>query len=252
MRHFEKKILFILLAVFVYGSCCFSAIAVDNIDEKKELNNGIKKQKQVNNASNNNSNQQEAQNIEYRPEEIDKLFIPFNQDDKINSIDDIKYAEHPWLIENVAKLNILKKHYVIQNDDELRKRYEMEILSKEEERARLNRVENSMLLMSLVYFNDKYWKCSIDGKKVDNLTKNEAHKKASIVKVNKRSILFVLNVTDKDNVALVSKIIAEKKQNYGQYQIIKSGTKKIVMFRLFIGQKIDFDTMEISSISGVA
>jgi hypothetical protein len=122
----------------------------------------------------------------------------------------------------------------------------------EEERVRANRAENSMLLMSLVYFNDRHWKCSIDGKKVDNLTKNNAHKKASIVKVNKGSILFVLNVTDKDNVALVSKIIAEKKQNYGQYQIIKSGTKKIVMFRLFIGQKIDFNTMEISSISGIA
>lgn len=223
MRH-----LFILLTVFVYIGSCFSAIAA------------------------NGNSQQDAQNVEYRQEEIEKLFIPFNQDDKISSIDAIKYAEHPWLIENVAKLNILKKHYVIQSDDELRKKYEMEILSMEEERVRANRAENSMLLMSLVYFNDRHWKCSIDGKKVDNLTKNNAHKKASIVKVNKGSILFVLNVTDKDNVALVSKIIAEKKQNYGQYQIIKSGTKKIVMFRLFIGQKIDFNTMEISSISGIA
>ena len=105
--------------------------------------------------------------------------------------------------------------------------------------------EVNLKLSSLYYYDDNNWGCKINNRFVKKSNQNDAHNDVSIVKVNKDSILFVLNRTKEDDIEKIRKL---KKSNYqyrSDYYIVKNGKTQSVMFRLHIGQSINLKSFKI-------
>ena len=105
--------------------------------------------------------------------------------------------------------------------------------------------EMNLKLSSLYYYDDNNWGCKINNRFIKKSNQNDAHNNVSIVKVNKDSILFVLNRTKEDDIEKIRKL---KKSNYqyrSDYYIVKSGKTQSVMFRLHIGQSINLKSFKI-------
>ena len=54
-----------------------------------------------------------------------------------------------------------------------------------------------------------------------------------------------MNETNEDILKKIKDIQKEKKPYYTNFYIIKHNTKRVVMFRLFTGQSINLETMQI-------
>ena len=98
----------------------------------------------------------------------------------------------------------------------------------------------------MVYFNDKDWivrvnKQIIPYKDKDNL-KNDV---VSILKVDKTSVVFVMNATDEWLVKKVNDLISKNVPYKNSYFVIRQKHKTYVAFKLYIGQRIDLNTMKI-------
>ena len=105
--------------------------------------------------------------------------------------------------------------------------------------------EVNLKLSSLYYYDDNNWGCKINNRFIKKSNQNDAHNNVSIVKVNKDSILFVLNRTKEDDIEKIRKL---KKSNYqyrSDYYIVKNGKTQSVMFRLHIGQSINLKSFKI-------
>ena len=105
--------------------------------------------------------------------------------------------------------------------------------------------EMNLKLSSLYYYDDNNWGCKINNRFIKKSNQNDAHNNVSIVKVNKDSILFVLNRTKEDDIEKIRKL---KKSNYqyrSDYYIVKNGKTQSVMFRLHIGQSINLKSFKI-------
>ena len=105
--------------------------------------------------------------------------------------------------------------------------------------------EMNLKLSSLYYYDDNNWGCKINNRFIKKSNQNGAHNNVSIVKVNKDSILFVLNRTKEDDIEKIRKL---KKSNYqyrSDYYIVKNGKTQSVMFRLHIGQSINLKSFKI-------
>lgn len=177
----------------------------------------------------------------------DDCFVKFDAEQYLNfNIDDIVY-HNMYFLEDDNKFKVFYKTFMIQNDPitqqkEINKNTAENII-------RQNHVKLSdqfVKLTSLMYFDDKNWHCKINNKKFDYKMRNEIHKNVSIVKVNKQSILFVLNNTTEDIINKVIDIKKHKEQYYTNFYIVSNKKKKVLMFRLFIGQTIDLETLKIS------
>ena len=105
--------------------------------------------------------------------------------------------------------------------------------------------ETKLKLSSLYYYNDDNWGCKINNRFIKKSNQNEAHSGVSIVKVNKDSILFVLNKTKEKDIENVRKLKKAKYRYNNDYYIVKNGNVQYIMFRLHIGQSINLKNFHI-------
>ena len=166
-------------------------------------------------------------------------------------------------LENADELKVIKQIITEQLNPEIKKKRIEEQRKKESMQAELEaikantstlvekkqeggRVKRFISLKSLVYFNDKDWivrvnKQIIPYKDKDNL-KNDV---VSILKVDKTSVVFVMNAADELLVKKVNDLIGRNVPYKNSYFVIRQKHKTYVAFKLYIGQRIELDTMRI-------
>ncbi len=240
VKRFYKLFSFI---VVLFSVVCF--ICCNSFSDEKETkiitndNNRALQKEKKNNTSSSSSITERMNNSD--------CFIKFENDKYLNlDIDSIEYYD-AGILEDKNKFKFCYKTFMVQNDPITKQK---EINKNEAENIiKQNNLKIStqfVKLTSLVYFDDKHWDCKINNKTFNYKTQNEVHKNVSIVKVNKQSILFVLNNTTEDIINKIIDIKKKKKKYHTNFYIVSNGGKKVFMFRLFIGQTIDLQTLKIS------
>ena len=184
---------------------------------------------------------------------VDKLFTIF----EIKKALDFDYnkikGENFSLLENAEELKTIKQVIKEQHDPVIKMKREREEKIKKENEQKMQSykdivkpVENTLYISSLFYLSDNAWRTRINRKKITNKEKDKTLiNNTSIVKVNKTSIIFLLQ---KPN-TLVDKVkkIKESKVSYSNnYYLVADGKDIYIAFKLFIGQKINLDTMVIT------
>ena len=158
-------------------------------------------------------------------------------------IDDIQY--YKWfLVESNDEYDFMYNKFLEQNDPVKKKQLEEQINNKNLS-SKAKSSDYNISLTNLTYFNIKNWSCRINNKDITYKNQENCHKNVSIVKVNKQSVLFVMNETNEDILKKIKDIQKEKKPYYTNFYIIKHNTKRVAMFRLFTGQSINLETMQI-------
>ena len=261
-----------------------SKLKIDNI-EKKEQNNDLldeknnlkieiistrenkdkNKSEQDNNEAKNydlaenkeeNKTKQENKDIKKNNKNVfDKLYTIFDFKKAMDfDYNKVKYFNYGFL-ENVEERKIIKqmveKTYKEQEQIEKKKEIKKKISDFNKESNNKKKViirENNILqVYSLVYFNENDWKCKINNKVINNDNLYDIfNNKVSILNINKGSITFMLRRTDSKTIKIVKNIQENKSSYYYNYYIINEKGKDYVVFKLFIGQKIDLNTMKIS------
>ncbi len=184
---------------------------------------------------------------------VDKLFTIF----EIKKALDFDYnkikGENFSLLENAEELKTIKQVIKEQHDPAIKMKREREEKIKKENEQKMQSykdivkpIENTLYISSLFYLSDNDWRTRINRKKITNKEKDKTLiNNTSIVKVNKTSIIFLLQ---KPN-TLVDKVkkIKESKVSYSNnYYLVADGKDIYIAFKLFIGQKINLDTMVIT------
>lgn len=167
--------------------------------------------------------------------------ITFQINEALNiNFDDIKLKDVVELLHENDEYQALRDGFAQQNLDRRKKT----TLTQEDGEG--DYIEDAILkLSSLYYYNDNNWGCKINDKFIKKSNQNNVNSNVSIVKINKDSILFVLNKTKEKDIEKIRKLKKTKYKYSSDYYIVKNGTTKSLMFRLYIGQSIDLNSFEI-------
>ena len=237
----RNRIFFIILMLFLCDICIsFADDVVDSqmhdANAKQILSNRMPENKEKS-QDEKNTFSLEGKPVSYVNNKIihfkiqSALNIKFNDmkpEDEIellHSNDEYQELYNKFLQQNI-RADARKKLAEIQEDDDYTK-------------------DVNLKLLSLYYYNDNDWGCKINNRFIKKSNQNDAHGNVSIVKVNKDSVLFVLNKTKEDDIVKIKKL---KQSNYkysSDYYIVKNGNMKSVMFRLHIGQSINLKSFQI-------
>ena len=176
---------------------------------------------------------------------LNELFTDFDKK-KAQDIDynNTKYR-NPGFIEDEDEIYNIKdtlKGYDVLSDEEIEK-LKKDKTEKKNEVA----VANWMKIYYLFYNGPNDWKCKINNHIITNETEQKLTDNTTILKVNKNSIIFLLN-TISDAYLENIKRFKEKRYAYAEnYHIFTDiDGKQYIVFKLYAGQKIDLDTMQIS------
>ena len=182
---------------------------------------------------------------------IDNLFVNFDVEDVLDfDYNKIKFDNFGFL-ENEEELSVIKHMLKEQQDPELKKIREERDRLRQEVKLRIRnlgaQVERSLKIYSLVFLDDKNWEVKINRETFNS--KNRANKTlfdTGIVKVNKKSVIFLIKKVDDMAVERV-RLIKKKRLPYSDnYYLVKKGKKTYIGFKMFNGQKINLDTMIIT------
>lgn len=176
---------------------------------------------------------------------LNELFTDFDKK-KTQNIDynNTKY-KNPGFIEDEDEIYNIKdtlRSYDVLSDEEVEK-----LKKDKSEKKKDVAVANWMKIYYLFYNGPDDWKCKINNNIVTNETEQKLTDDTTILKVNKNSIIFLLN-TISDAYLENIKLFKERKYAYADnYHIFTDvDGKQYVVFKLYAGQKIDLDTMQIS------
>ena len=224
----------------------------DEIIEIKEINDGQQKITDSEQETINTNLQTKAQGGQaIKDGEMGKLITIFNIERALNyNYNSIKYNNSEFL-ENASEFKIIKQLIKEQRNPEIKKKKEEEKAKKKSlaEAIRKGKIEqpfNGIHLTSLLFFSPEEWTCRIDGQVIKSENRNKKGSRYSIVKVNKTSIVFVLKKTTKKMIKQVEKIVEDRYPYYQNYFTTEENGQTHIGFKLFVGQKIDFDTMRIT------
>ena len=176
---------------------------------------------------------------------LKKLFTDIDKQKTQNfDYNNAKYR-NPGFIEDEDEIYNIKdtlRGYDLLSDEEVEK-LKKDKTEKKNEAA----VANWMKVYYLFYNGPEDWKCKINDKVITNETEQKLTDNTTILRVNKNSIIFLLN-TISDTYLENIKYFKEKKYAYSDnYHIFTDiDGKRYVVFKLYSGQKIDLDTMQIS------
>gem|GEM_PF-6763436 len=198
-----------------------------------------------------------------KTKKVGTLFTIFDKDKALKFSYNTNNSKNYGFLENAEELKVIRQLIVEQKDSEIKKRRLEEERKKESMTATAGKIKSGnssivnsireaggikriLYLYSLVYFNDQDWNIKVNKqiipyKDKDNL-KNDV---VSILKVNKGSVVFVMNDTDDEMIKKVNKLIEKKVPYSHSYFIVKQKHRTYVAFKLYIGQKIDLETMKI-------
>lgn len=216
----------------------------DNEDDDKQDKSKNEKSKKVDNKKTNKKEKKDNILIN-----IDKLFTRFDKKKALDfDYNKITYNNF-MLLENVEELKEIKQAIKNQNDVNFMKKKEIENRNKNNLSSQAifeKPIENVLRISSLVYFNDKDWRARVNGVYVNSQNKDTVSlKDVSVVKTNKISMIFLLKKPN-DKIKEVREI-QKKGGSYNQnYYIVQEGKDTYIAFKLFIGQKINLDTMKIT------
>ena len=176
---------------------------------------------------------------------LNELFTDFDKK-KAQNIDynNTKY-KNPGFIEDEDEIYNIKdtlRSYDVLSDEEVEK-----LKKDKSEKKKDVAVANWMKIYYLFYNGPDDWKCKINNNIITNETEQKLTDDTTILKVNKNSIIFLLN-TISDAYLENIKLFKERKYAYADnYHIFTDvDGKQYVVFKLYAGQKIDLDTMQIS------
>ena len=269
---------FVFFAVNMF-SACFSVNADNNEKEtnmeknvgkvarsKKDIqkiinkrsSNNVNKNKKTNtisetkaNTNNNEKDEKKTYNdllslIDNGRLGINNLFIDFDANKTLDfNYNDVEFHNFAFLEDN-EEIEIIKRILAEQQNPDLKK-----ILNKDGIQQNIifdqnfnKKPEHSLKISSLVFFNRKKWNA-----KINNNLVNQASKKtffeAKIATVNKTNIVFLIQNPSKKIIEKVRLIKDENLSYSNSYYVIKRGNKTQIAFKLYVGQKIDLDTMKI-------
>ena len=184
--------------------------------------------------------------------DFEKLFTTFNTKQALkHNFNDLN-AHYFGFLENANEMKLIRRIIIEQKNPELKRERE----EKEKQSTLLQRqqqvlkttfkssISDIMRVASLVYFNNDNWRARVGGRVISN--KDKTLKNVAVVKVNKTSIAFLLKKTSSQLVEQVKKIRKEGGSYSNNYYLIPDGKKTYIAFKLFIGQKIDLNTLKIS------
>ena len=186
-----------------------------------------------------------------KDEEMGKLLTIFNIERALNyNYNSIKYNNFEFL-ENANEFKIIRQAVKEQKNPELKKKKDEEEAKKKSlaeaiKKGKIKPEFNGMHLTSLLFFSPEEWTCRIDGQVIKSENRNKRGSRYSIVKVNKTSIVFVLKKTTKKMIKQVEKIVEDRYPYYQNYFTTEENGQTHIGFKLFVGQKINFDTMRIT------
>ena len=176
---------------------------------------------------------------------LNELFTDFDKK-KAQNIDynNTKY-KNPGFIEDEDEIYNIKdtlRSYDVLSDEEVEK-----LKKDKSEKKKDVAVANWMKIYYLFYNGPDDWKCKINNNIITNETEQKLTDDTTILKVNKNSVIFLLN-TISDAYLENIKLFKERKYAYADnYHIFTDvDGKQYVVFKLYAGQKIDLDTMQIS------
>ena len=176
---------------------------------------------------------------------LNELFTNFDKQ-KAQDVDynNAKYR-NPGFIEDEDEIYNIKdtlKGYDLLSDEEIEK-----LKKDKSEKKNEAHISNWMKIYYLFYNGPNDWKCKINNNIITNETEQKLTDNTTILRVNKNSIIFLLN-TISDTYLENIKRFKEKKYAYSEnYHIFTDiDGKQYVVFKLYAGQKIDLDTMQIS------
>lgn len=176
---------------------------------------------------------------------LNQLFTDFDKQ-KAQDVDynNAKYR-NPGFIEDEDEIYNIKdtlKGYDLLSDEEVEK------LKKDKtEKKNEAHISNWMKIYYLFYNSPNDWKCKINNHIITNETEQKLTDNTTILRVNKNSIIFLLNTISDTYLENINRF-KEKKYAYSEnYHIFTDiDGKKYIVFKLYAGQKIDLDTMQIS------
>ena len=193
-----------------------------------------------------------SEDINRKTDEADfsNFFVNFDKSKILDFDYNMTTYNNLSLIENDEELKWIKQTIMEYRDPILkRKRESLErySTSSDDSSWTAQTIEKSIHVSSLVYFNKNDWSVTINGKKITNNTKGDyIFFEAKVVKVNKTSVVFLLTNAE-EKITKKVRLIQNNKSSYGQnYYLMHEGGKTYVAFKLFIGQKINLDTMKIT------
>ena len=176
---------------------------------------------------------------------LNELFTNFDKQKALNVDYNNAQYKNPGFIEDEDEIYNIKdtlRGYDLLSDEEVEK------LKKDKSEKKSDAaVSNWMKIYYLFYNGPNDWKCKINNKVITNETEQKLTDSTTILKVNKNSIIFLLN-TISDSYIENIKFFKDKKYAYADnYHIFTDiDGKQYVVFKLYSGQKIDLDTMQIS------
>ena len=231
-----------------------------NEDSKKKTTEAVEEKKIVKFEAEKLEEEKKKDKVKKRS---NTLFTIFDKNKALKFNYNSATGESYSFLENAEELKVIKQIIAEQLDPEIKKKRIEEQRKKESMQAELEaikantstiiekkqeggKIKRILSLKSLVYFNDKDWivrvnKQIIPYKDKDNL-KNDV---VSILKVDKTSVVFVMNATDELLVKKVNDLISKNVPYKNSYFVIRQKHKTYVAFKLYIGQRIDLNTMKI-------
>ena len=176
---------------------------------------------------------------------LNQLFTDFDKQ-KAQDVDynNAKYR-NPGFIEDEDEIYNIKdtlRGYDLLSDEEIEK-----IKKDKTEKKKDVTVANWMKIYYLFYNGPNDWKCKINNNIITNDTEQKLTDNATILKVNKNSIIFLLNTISNTYLENIKHFKENKYAYADNYHIFTDvDGKRYVVFKLYAGQKINLDTMQIS------
>ena len=176
---------------------------------------------------------------------LNQLFTEFDKQ-KAQNIDynNAKY-KNPGFIEDDDEIYNIKdtlKGYDLLSDEEVEK-----LKKDKSEKKKDVAIANWMKIYYLFYNGPNDWKCKINNNIITNDTEQKLTDDTTILKVNKNSIIFLLNTISNTYLENIKHFKDNKYAYADNYHIFTDvDGKRYVVFKLYAGQKINLDTMTIS------
>ena len=176
---------------------------------------------------------------------LNQLFTDFDKQ-KAQDVDynNAKYR-NPGFIEDEDEIYNIKdtlSRYDLLSDEEIEK-----MKKDKTEKKKDVIVTNWMKIYYLFYNGPNDWKCKINNDIITNDTEQKLTDNTTILKVNKNSIIFLLNTISNTYLENIKHFKENKYAYADNYHIFTDvDGKRYVVFKLYAGQKINLDTMQIS------